>query len=159
MLISAHVFNTVVCFPRWCCIFQYKPTLWYMYVYHFLQWWNLRIMATHCMKRENMSYSIAYIFQTGADIKLQFLDISKINRFYWLLKKNWLEVPFKTTQEIMIHSSNMYLVHVGEIQITNYHSYMLERYKLPITITSYNWLQGVVYNPHIFFQNISYSVN
>lgn len=100
-----------------------------------------------------------HIFQTGADIKLQFLDISKINRFYWLLKKNWLEVPFKTTQEIMIHSSNMYLVHVGEIQITNYHSYMLERYKLPITITSYNWLQGVVYNPHIFFQNISYSVN
>lgn len=88
-----------------------------------------------------------------------FFDISKINRFYWLLKKNWLEVPFKTTQEIMIHSSNMYLVHVGEIQITNYHSYMLERYKLPITITSYNWLQGVVYNPHISFQNISYSVN
>lgn len=72
------------------------------------------------MRREKMSYSIAYIFQTGADIKLQFLDISKINRFYWLLKKNWLEVPFKTTQEIMIHSSNMYLVHVGEIQITNY---------------------------------------
>lgn len=138
MLISAHVFNPVVRFPRWCCIFQYKPTLWYMYVYHFLQWLNLRIMATHCMRREKMSHSIAYNFQTGADIKLQFLDISKINRFYWLLKKNWLEVPFKTTQEIMIHSSNMYLVHVGEIQITNY--------QLPfvhvgeIQITNYNYI-------------------